>query len=238
MTRLIIILSLIALHTFALSANIPRTDSLSYDESDVNVRLPSEEQINKLRSDKNLNYEDRGDYDWNLMKYITGFISDTIKSLKLHRAYPIIKYGFYLLIFVSITFIVYLLFKSQIHAVFLNSGKVSDIELEISDINDVDLEKLLKESVHKNNFRLAIRYMHLFMLKKLDLTKHIVWEKNKTNSDYRNELRRTPFVGDFNLLTTIFEYTWYGKHDPDIVYFKQINNQFNKVFERIDGNEY
>jgi hypothetical protein len=55
-----------------------------------------------------------------------------------------------------------------------------------------------------------------------------VFEPSKTNIDYKNDLRKTPFQNDFIALSRIYEYVWYGKFEIDLKKYDDFNNEFKR----------
>lgn len=101
----------------------------------------------------------------------------------------------------------------------------------------------LKENIHEINFsesiancekqeeyRSAIRYQFLLVLKKLADAKQIHWNPEKTNKDYIQELKNLNQKREFEELVYIFDYIWYGEFEIDkraYDYFKQKFIHFN-----------
>ena len=92
-------------------------------------------------------------------------------------------------------------------------------------------DKEIKQAIAHQNYRLATRLWYLRTLKDLAERDIIQYKQDKTNSDYVNELYRTPYYKNFFRLTRSFEYTWYGHFEltadsfdllqKDFVTFKQ-----------------
>lgn len=99
------------------------------------------------------------------------------------------------------------------------------------------LDQNLEENIHAINFsdsittfekqanyRYAVRYQFLFILKKLSDKEHINWNPEKTNKDYYNELENNHLKNKFKELVYIFDNIWYGEFDVDektYTHFKQ-----------------
>ncbi|KMQ68104.1 hypothetical protein ACM39_09620 [Chryseobacterium sp. FH2] len=103
------------------------------------------------------------------------------------------------------------------------------------DINDEDLH----ENIHEINFpesiakfenqkdyRSAIRYQFLFILKKLSDKKIINWNPEKTNKDYVAELKAPHLKNEFYNLSYIFDYVWYGEFSIDEDNYLKFKNQY------------
>jgi uncharacterized protein DUF4129 len=99
-------------------------------------------------------------------------------------------------------------------------GKSSDRNIlrydEIEkDLQSVDFEKLIRETQISGEKRLMIRYYYLWLLKKMSAQGYIEWDPEKTNSDYLDELKQADFKTDFEYLSYLYNYIWYGEFDLD-----------------------
>jgi hypothetical protein len=103
------------------------------------------------------------------------------------------------------------------------------------DIQEMDLAALLRQALDSKNYRLAVRFYFLTLLKSLHDAGKIRWEKDKTNREYLSELFNREFHYDeVRLLTRGYEEVWYGEHSvPDeallslIAGFETINAKIN-----------
>ncbi len=78
-------------------------------------------------------------------------------------------------------------------------------------IHEMNFPDLIFESTRNGDFRSAIRYQFLLILKKLTDQNAISWHPEKTNQDYIAELQNQNLKNDFRELARIFEYIWYGE---------------------------
>ncbi|TXD49283.1 hypothetical protein [Polaribacter sp. IC073] len=96
---------------------------------------------------------------------------------------------------------------------------------EDEDIHEVDLEALLAQAILEQNFRLAVRYNYLSVLKELSNKKLIDYHKDKTNTAYTYELEQGTIREEFSYLSYVYTYVWYGDFPID-------SNDFNKIKEK------
>jgi hypothetical protein len=97
---------------------------------------------------------------------------------------------------------------------------------EDEDIHEVDLEGLLKDSIIKKEYRLAIRYYYLSVLKELSTKKVIHYHKDKTNSEYLLEIENLTARKDFSYLSYVYSYVWYGDFPVNEPKFKVIESKY------------
>ena len=89
-------------------------------------------------------------------------------------------------------------------------------------VEEVDFQRLLALALEKQDYRLAIRYVFLDVLKSLSLRKLIKLREGKTNYDYYYEMppaSRPPF----RQVLQIFEYVWYGEFPASEALYRQVN---------------
>ena len=85
-----------------------------------------------------------------------------------------------------------------------------DIQSIEENLFDNDLEKYIHEAKLEGDYKLAIRFSFIYIIRLLDENGIIKWRKQKTNYDYLKELEGNPFKDSFNYCKLIFENLWYG----------------------------
>ncbi|WP_027380339.1 hypothetical protein [Chryseobacterium daeguense] len=118
---------------------------------------------------------------------------------------------------VLIGFLLYFIIKYLIgkDGNFLFGKKNRKVEIKDEELHENIHEINFPESILKfeksGDYRSAVRYQFLFVLKKLSDKKLIVWNPEKTNKDYVAELKAPHLKNDFFDLSYIFDYVWYGE---------------------------
>lgn len=103
---------------------------------------------------------------------------------------------------------------------------------------DIDSDEL-HENIHEINFieriadfelqkdyRSAVRYQFLSVLKKLNDQKILEWNPEKTNKDYISELKNPRMKEHFRELVYIFDYVWYGEFFIDEAAYQIFKKKF------------
>ncbi|MBQ0152273.1 MAG: DUF4129 domain-containing protein [Chryseobacterium sp.] len=105
--------------------------------------------------------------------------------------------------------------------------KVSIVGEElVENIHEINFpENILKFESNKE-FRSAIRYQFLYILKKMSDKKLISWNTEKTNRDYINELKVPQQKSEFSELAHIFDYVWYGEFSLDEKTYQEFKSRF------------
>ena len=104
---------------------------------------------------------------------------------------------------------------------------------EDEDLDEIDLETLLKQSIDQKEFRLAIRYYYLTALKGLSTKRIIDYHKDKTNSEYLFEIENKALRSQFSYLSYIYTYVWYGEFPVDEQHFKAAQNKYQSFLNDI-----
>lgn len=97
----------------------------------------------------------------------------------------------------------------------------------------VDFEKLIKQSIQSGNQRLSIRYYYLFLLKKLSEKELIECDVEKTNSDYIYEIKSPQLKANFEYLSYLYNYIWYGEFDISQQEFEKAKKAFDTTIQSI-----
>ncbi len=107
---------------------------------------------------------------------------------------------------------------------------VTDIEQNLS---ITDFNKLTKDAEKNNEYRLAIRYYYLWLLKKLTQAELIEYDVEKTNSDYQNEITSKNLKDDFSYTSYLYNYIWYGEFDVNEQQYDKAKNAYTKLLNTI-----
>lgn len=111
-----------------------------------------------------------------------------------------------------------------------NIIKYDDLE---SNLQLVDFEKLIKQSLQAGETRLSIRYYYLWLLKRMADRQIIEWDPEKTNSDYQYEIKGEQLSKDFSYLSYLYNYIWYGEFEIDAVAFEKAKKAFEKTIQSV-----
>ena len=104
------------------------------------------------------------------------------------------------------------------------------ISNEIEDIQQIDTIGLYDKLVEGQDYRGAIRMRFLRLLKEMDQQKIIKWQKDKTNRIYRREISDQRLKNNFDILSSIFERSWYGNRSLDREAFLIADSYFAQFF--------
>ena len=145
----------------------------------------------------------------------------------------------YLVIILVLAFVVYKIFGGGFSGLFSRNKKIkgkNGFEYSEEDIYQQDLDEKLSTAIKSKDYRAAIRFYYIKLLKELDINNLIKWEAGKTNRDYQKELKNNPMIENFISLSGIFEYSWYGHFEVDENKFEEWQTNFLRVFKSVVKN--
>lgn len=201
---------------------IPLIGKANNDPIQKNLeRTFSEKKFDSLKKKKEykafLKYETPINKDESKLRIIL------LKMLQVLMGNRIIKFLLtlipYLLIIAAIVLIALRLSNVEFSKLFKPNIKTKNPTFiyESENINEIDIEQLLNDALNAKEYRLAIRYNYLRILKLLSDQSKIKWEVYKTNYEYQYELKEEKYHDLFCKLTSYFELMWYGEFNVDFV---------------------
>jgi hypothetical protein len=172
-----------------------------------------QEKMNKYRNSRdffyvemNVNQEDYYDI---LRSYFFRALSDIFDS----RTSRFIADNFeYIIIGIVLLIIYFNRKKFKFDKIFIKNKEASKIILDFDEenIEEVDFEALTKNALLNGNYKLAIRYQFLDVLKRLSNAGIIEWQPYKTNYEYLLEIKKGELRNHFRKAALVFDYIWYG----------------------------
>lgn len=113
------------------------------------------------------------------------------------------------------------------------SKKIAVQEIDEQNIHEMDFGKLVDDAARGNNYRLSVRYYYLWLLKKLSDREVIQLHSDKTNSDYRYEIRDKQLRNDFEYLSYVYDHSWYGEFELDAQAYAKAEKAFRKTINTL-----
>ena len=104
---------------------------------------------------------------------------------------------------------------------------------EAENIHEMDFNQLITETKAAGNYRLALRYYYLWVLKALSRRELIDWNWDKTNTDYLYEIKDTNLRKDFAYLSYVYDHSWYGDFPVDEKAFAKAEKSFKKTLNTL-----
>ncbi len=136
-----------------------------------------------------------------------------------------------------ILFVVYMIAKIIINKeggwIFSASAKKIIITQNTEEnIHTLDFKVIINKALHDKNYRLAVRYYYMWLLKSLTDKGEIEWDIEKTNGDYYKEIKSESLKQDFQFLSYVYEYSWYGEFEISDADFSKTETAFLKLISK------
>jgi choline dehydrogenase-like flavoprotein len=109
--------------------------------------------------------------------------------------------------------------------------EVGEVKLKLDE--DVDFETAIHKYQQEGNYRFAIRYMYLKLLRTVREKGQIAIRDSSTNADIARALGNHPGADDFRYLATAYEYIYYGDFIPQEELFMKLAKKFEDFQQTI-----
>jgi hypothetical protein len=212
------------------------TPVVQMDTTTISVQEISEKHLEKYKQDKRFNYKEHLDDNSWFKKLKRWAINSLLKILEfifgVGKASGILSYILMVIPYLLLLVLIFILIKLfvNVNSKALIFGEQEKAAVVFSNeeqlIKNEDLNELILNAVKQNDFRLAIRYYYLLSLKSLTNKELIDWQQDKTNEDYINEIKRDDVKSQFEKITRIYDYVWYGEFDVDAIKFEHLKLDF------------
>lgn len=200
------------------------------DTSTIITRSVQKERLEEILNDKDYVYDRVGPAPktpWERFKeWFWHMVDELFDSKGGQVGLSIFQYA---LIIAAIVLIIVLLVKTDIRSVFY--GKSASVAIDFKeldeDIHKINFEELIAKAIANKDYRKAVRLHFLKLLKELTDKNLIKWQIDKTNHDYSIELAQSKYSSQFQELSLLYEYIWYGDFDINESNFKNTITKFN-----------
>ena len=143
----------------------------------------------------------------------------------------VIKWLIYILMGALVIYLIIRMFVNErFESIFTKKAKsFADIELAEQHIEAIDFDALLAQALKSKDYRLAVRYHFLKLLKRLSQQEIIEWHFEKTNSEYQREITEPRLKSGFGELAYLYDYVWYGEQPMNEALFSRAEGRFEKM---------
>lgn len=206
------------------------SDTLVMDTGQVQLWEKSipEERIENYRKQSDFNYnltEVKQETVWGrFVQWLKNWFNFMIKSL------GVIWYLRYIILAACGILLIAMIYRSKFTGLFSSHQEVSSMEFsDATNPNKVNWEQKIQEALLQKEYRLAVRYHYLSLLKALSRHKIITWKSEKTNYDYIREIKHEKIKTDFIELSELYEAVWYGDFPIAKLDYHQVDDEFARL---------
>jgi hypothetical protein len=210
----------------------PDSIYISTDSTKTITEKVPKEKIDAFRQNKDFDYTTDRIKGFSLLPRFLYWLDEILDAIFSNKgAAPYLRV---FIVFLVLAFLIYKIAGANISLIFSKNRKAkkdNGFGYFDEDIHVQDLDSKLDMAIAGQNFRDAIRYYYLKLLKTLDSNELIKWEISKTNMEYLKELMDHPVRQDFRSLSGIYEYTWYGNFSVDAMHFTNWQSGFQAAIQ-------
>ncbi len=141
----------------------------------------------------------------------------------------------YLLLGILLFLIIRFFIKTKTRSLIFSQQNPNMVSLSEEEriIKTQDIQQLINNALAEKNYRLAIRYYYLYILKLLSERELIDWKRQKTNDDYIDELSGSVLKNPFTRATLLYDYIWYGEFNIDQERYRRAEDVFDSLKKAI-----
>jgi len=220
-------------------------DSLTvkFDDTPLHVQQITEDDLETYKNDNAFNYIETVANDsifQNIKRWLKNILQSIFEAIfGVGNVSGILYFIFnivpYIILAILVFFLVKFFLKVNSRSIISGKQKLATVKFTEDEhiIKNEDINALISDAVAQQNFRLAIRYYYLLSLKSLTDKELIVWQQQKTNTDYISEIETATLKTDFKAITKIYDYVWYGEFEIDEIKFESLKAAFHKLDKTI-----
>jgi len=220
-------------------------DSLTvkFDDTPLHVQQITENDLETYKNDDAFNYIETVANDsifQNIKRWLKNILQSIFEAIfGVGNVSGILYFIFnivpYIILAILLFFLVKFFLKVNSRSIISGKQKLATVKFTEDEhiIKNEDINALISDAVAQQNFRLAIRYYYLLSLKSLTDKELIVWQQQKTNTDYISEIGTVTLKTDFKAITKIYDYVWYGEFEIDEIKFESLKAAFHKLDKTI-----
>lgn len=210
-----------------------------YDESKLEVKEITEDHLSRYKNNDDFNYVETVKED-SILKKIKQWLDNILTKIfeaifGVGSATGILKFIFNVLPYIVLGILIFMLIKFflKVNSRHIVLGEQKKPTVAFSNdgniIENEDIKALIDNAINDGNYRLAIRYYYLMVLKELTENEIILWELQKTNEDYIQEIKNQELRSNFINITRIYDYVWYGEFTIDALKFNHLKPAFEAL---------
>ncbi|WP_318344633.1 hypothetical protein [Flagellimonas baculiformis] len=209
--------------------------ALPIDCSSVLTERQITEDLGKKYTGEDFDYDVKTGESANLLSRFVRWFLNAISSAFGFDISPktllILEYIIYALMGVLVIYLLVRMFiNEKFSSIFTQKARsIIDLDLSEQHIESIDLDSLMEEALKNGDYRLAVRYQFLKILKLLSQKNIIDWHFEKTNVDYEREITQTQLQLEFKKASYLYENIWYGEQPIDASGYAKTDLRFKAV---------
>lgn len=201
---------------------------------EIHVRKIDTALISKFRNDPVFDYDERlpaRDLWKEFIQWLGSKLRKWFPKIKNVQLENFFKIVFIVAAVILIVLIVWMILRGSFTGVLGKKSDAGNVVIPSEEnIRELNLDELIATHIAAGNYRFAIRYMFLKVLKILDKNKQIKWKPDKTNYEFGNEIKDAGARTVFFRLAYIYDVVWYGNFPLDKEQFENLKTQYDDFY--------
>lgn len=219
-------------NAFKLDGTILHQDSVVI-EGTINKRYYNEGKLDVYKGQEAFDYAEVESGKSVIQKYwdlLVRYVKNSFNKGVNGKAFQ-----YFLIAFAIIGLVWFLMKKESINILSRKNTSLKKYveELDIRVDEDILLTKL-KEFEKNKEYKEAVRYTYLLLLKTLDEKDIIQWKEWKLSTDYELELTNGVFSNGFLEMTRYFNFGWYGNRNISDEMYSEVRNTYTELKGKIE----
>lgn len=139
----------------------------------------------------------------------------------------------------AIFFIYIVVTKTKLYKLFYSDKEIDQPEVVISSPEDqiIDFDEAIRLQLMQQQYRQAIRLLYIQLINLLKSKDYIHYSKEKTNIDYLYDLTNKDLKSQFNTITSIYNYVWYGDIEIGEEQYLRLEKSFQSFYAAVNEKE-
>lgn len=207
-----------------------------YDSSTTEYRSFDKAKLDELSASEDFVYFKEKSETYSLWEQIMYWIAEMLSILFFTEGNSTgIRYFIYGLAAITFCYVLMRLMGIETSQLLYRAGKKSKIDTKVlvEDLEGIDFSQAIQDAVQQQDYKAAVRFLYLFMLKKMDEKSIIEWKENKTNHELELELNEPSLKKDFERATYLFERIYYGAFQVKPQQFEKAKATFGDIDEKL-----
>ncbi|WP_157366568.1 hypothetical protein [Aquimarina agarilytica] len=224
---------------FSISSGFSQSGKNSIPDVPKEIRKLPDDFKEAYKNDIDFNYEEKISIldrvkRWFIEKLMEWFNYGDRNALELYRT---IKLIIYFLILIGVAYLIYRLAKNKEFRWLFGkkadqSDAIENYESQES-IQEANFKKLIANAVASQDYRLAIKYYYLQLLKNLQQANVTEYDPQKTTHDYQLDLEGTTHYKNFAKAAYYYTYIWYGEFEIDELEYQTASKVFLQLLKQL-----
>lgn len=140
----------------------------------------------------------------------------------------------YILIGLVFLFVIYRVIVQNNLYLFYFSKKMRKTDDEvITEAEHENIDDSIRKAIEAGNYRAGVRFLYIKSLQLLNARGWIRFHAQATNHEYVLQMSSNKHAQQFNFLTDVYDYVWYGEFELNNEQFSRVHGEFKKFFGAI-----